>query len=218
MGWGAVAAAAVSAVSASRANNARSSAASATNTFNAQEARKNREFQARMSNTAHFRQVRDLKRAGLNPILSAKYGGATTPTGSAATGVMPQINDEWTPAINTGMQAYLAEANVQKTNAETENIQMTTQKVEQEISNLQVSERLTEEQIKAIAPAIQKALSETDLNYAKSYGQDLSNLQEAIIAKFYDDNEAARIMKEFNIDASVIPKIFQGLLKKGFKK
>lgn len=52
--------------------------------FNARESSANRDFQAGMSSTAHQREVKDLKAAGLNPILSAKYGGASTPAGSTA--------------------------------------------------------------------------------------------------------------------------------------
>lgn len=42
------------------------------------------QYQSDMSGTAHQREVKDLIAAGLNPMLSARYGGASTPSGSLA--------------------------------------------------------------------------------------------------------------------------------------
>lgn len=89
---GAIAGSAISAVAQERANRS-----------NERIARENREWQERMSNTAHSREVVDLRNAGLNPILSATGGsGASSPAGATAT-----MNSVFSPdTMNAASSAF----------------------------------------------------------------------------------------------------------------
>lgn len=61
--------------------------------FSALQAQKQMDFQERMSGSAHQREVIDLQKAGLNPLLSLN-SGASTPGGAMATGeVAPVVNE-----------------------------------------------------------------------------------------------------------------------------
>lgn len=71
-------------------------------------AREQMRFQERMSSTAHQREVADLRKAGLNPVLSFGGPGASAPGGAQA-----NIGDAVGPAVSSAKESSLAAKQLQ---------------------------------------------------------------------------------------------------------
>jgi len=171
-----------------RANEGREAAAAAANAATAEAAQKQMDFQERMSNTAYQRATADLKAAGINPMLAAMRGGATTPGGAMYSAQMPQITDIFTPAVQSYAQQQTAGASSAlqaeqaiKTSYESEFVQQGVEKIKKEIRNLDSEE----DRLKAMVVMLGEQAS---LMKAQNLSQsDIQNHFRAMVKKLSEE-------------------------------
>lgn len=98
------------------------------NDANKNMAREQMAFQERMSNSAHQRQVADMREAGINPMMSAMQSGASQPAGAMA--VAQNEHKDTQQALqnmaHNAMQMRKLEEDINLTKAQTDNVKTQT--------------------------------------------------------------------------------------------
>lgn len=164
-----------------------------------------------LSNTAYQRSMADMRKAGLNPILAGKLGGASTPI----------MQNTMAPAVSSAMQMRQTESNVGLQEQQGRVAHAQVQKISEEILSIPIARNLTAEQITQTATMVRQIASQIGLNNeqinnlrvtqavgrAQEQGISLDNVQKKILADFYDSAEMARVARDLGVNASTFKSI-----------
>jgi hypothetical protein len=142
-----------------------------------------------LANTGYTRAMKDMKSAGLNPILAGRYGPAATPNIQ-----VPQIENTIGPAVSSAMQGARLSVDVDKIMADT---------------------GVSEAQATNIKELTNKVIQDTELSGQQTIGKAFENRVNSLISEFKEDNPNLTLFQAFGVDAGDLVDIIKSLTKKG---
>lgn len=195
-------------------NTAQASMNRETRDWNARQAVISRNWQYKMDHTAVQRRMRDLRKAGINPIIAGKLTGGA-PSGATATAQAPQMQDEITPAVATALQGMTVKSEIRKRESEVD-------RITQELNNLQATESMTRSQIDRIAQEINLMAAQISKTTEQAEGLSWENIQKEIQTVFYQNHDwllkAKAVSKSIGIELRDFTQMINVVLGKIFGK
>lgn len=147
------------------------------NRANIASARESMDWQERMSNSSYQRSMDDMRRAGLNPILAAKLGGAGVGSGATA-----QSQNELGGAVSSAMEFKRLKADLENLREMNEKIKAETHSTRQDVWNRYIT---AASQVATNSASQLKMMAETEnIKYdsalkaleSKLYGSDFGSV------------------------------------------
>lgn len=176
------------------------------------------DFQRELSNTQYRRAVRDLKMAGLNPMLAYTQGGASTPGGASAT--FDNIGEAAMHSAKQGEEINVAKQQAEQIDAQTDLLKAQTAKTQSETMDIAVNSaeqaariNLTEGQEKQIRALARKTEGEVVGAHADSASKEamLSHMSKGGGAGFEADvrrRKAEALLMELGIPGAQAESMF----------